>query len=268
MSECCEKHKKEYEMFCFDCKSQAEPMCSICMVEHNQQHHAKGNTHISTLVKAGMVKVEAGMKQTEKHQEEIKVHDIRVEGMMKISEEVKAKLDMKIAAIKEHWMKQYERAGANHTNVLECHEKVVKEIRSCEHRIKENLNDPKRTEKKVAKLLKNHKYWQAYKVVNRALSEDVQLNDKDIKDKFVLYEKLLNEHKQQLVTLEAATIDPAEHQRLIDANKDLAKKNEKMQGRVLIFLSHHRRIKFSERKIKAVRRPMQRSPKSSSPTRK
>ncbi len=44
----CAKHHKDLEFFCPAC-SQFTPMCSLCIYEHNQERHFKGNLHMKDM---------------------------------------------------------------------------------------------------------------------------------------------------------------------------------------------------------------------------
>lgn len=196
----CVDHNKEYEMFCFEegCPGVETPMCSLCMCEHVKKHHLKGAKHISSVVDEQLTKVDKEMAMTNKQQEQIQAYHDRAEAYLRKKDKVKAELEGKLERLLILYTNQKEMASDKNTAILQCHEKVMKEMKQCEHKIKEKINDPKRIERKIRGMMKEHSYWKAYIEVNRALEEDTQLNDRDIKTELAHWEQLTQDFEEQL----------------------------------------------------------------------
>ena len=231
----CKEHDKEFEMFCFEpgCKGEEVPMCSMCMCEHVKQHHLKGATHITSVVNTRLVQVDKEMANTGKQQDIIKAHHDTAEEYLKTRDAVKAQLEQKLEQLLMLYASQKELASDKNTAIMQCHEKIMKEMKKCEHKIKDKINDPKRLERKVVGMMKNHNYWKAYLEVNRALAEDIQLDDKEIQGELQKWQQLTKEFQGQLAELELPPIQLSEYKKMHHRNEELATDNERLKGRFL-----------------------------------
>ena len=111
----CGAHSKQYEMFCFEpgCKAEEEPMCSVCMCEHIKARHVKGATHIASIIKEKLVKVEKAREITGQQQDQIKAYHTSAEECLKIKDTVKALLEDKLAKLLALYTEQKEMATDN-----------------------------------------------------------------------------------------------------------------------------------------------------------
>ena len=209
-------------MFCFDCEGVKKPMCSLCMCEHYKTvHHINGTKHLSDLIEERLIKVEANSENTAGLQEKLKEYDNKAQKNQIAKDNLKAKLDEKLLKLKNLFKEQETLASANHADILRCHENTYKEIRKCESKLKENLNDPKRVGRKVKELLKDQKYWEGYEEVNRALDDTSKLDDIEIDKNLKEYDKLLNEHKNLLAALDITPGHASEYRQLREENEQL-----------------------------------------------
>ena len=145
-------------------------MCSLCMCEHYKTvHHINGTTHILDLIGESLKKVGKNIKNTSNLQDKLKDYDNKAQKNQIAKDNLKAKLDEKLLRLKNLFKEQESSASVNHAEILRCHENTYKEIRKCESKIKDNLNDPQKIERKVNEMLKTQRYWESYEEVNRAL---------------------------------------------------------------------------------------------------
>ena len=218
----CKEHSKELEMFCFNCEGVKKPMCSLCMCEHYKtKHDIKGSTHLADLIGEGLKKVEASIINTTELQEKLKKFDNKAQKNQIAKDSLKAKLDEKIERLKNLFKEQEKLASANHADILRCHENTYKEIRKCESKLKENISDPKKIERKVNEMLKKKRYWDGYEEVNRALEDSTKLDDDEIKKNLDDYDKLLKEHENLLAALDNAPAHASEYRLMREENEQL-----------------------------------------------
>lgn len=219
----CPKHNQQYEMFCFEpeCQGEQVPMCSMCMCEHVKLHHVNGATHITSVVKTKLLDVDKAMAMADKQQDQIRLHHETAEEYLKTKDAVKAQLEHKLERLLVLYSTQKEMASDRNTTVMQCHEKILKAMKLCEHKIKEKINDPKRIEKKVLGMVKDHKYWQAYTEVKKAIEEESKLDDKDIKDELAHWEVLVHEFRQQLQDLDVTPAHLEDFKRMREDNARL-----------------------------------------------
>lgn len=232
----CKQHDKEYEMFCFEpgCKGVEVPMCSVCMCEHVKKQHLKGATHISAVVKEQVLKLGEEMANTGKQQDTIKSYHDTAEQYLKTKDTVKEQLERRLEKLLALYSSQKEAASDKNTAILQSHEKIMKEMKKCEHKIKDKINDPQRVERKINGMMKNHNYWKAYLEVNRALAEDTQLDDKEIQEEFKTWEQLTKEFQDQLHELDVTPVLLSDYKQMHKQNTDLA--NDKTALTSILFL--------------------------------
>lgn len=226
----CREHDKEFEMFCFEpgCKGEEVPMCSMCMCEHVKKHHLNGATHISSVVNARLAQVDKEMANTGRQQDVIKAHHDTAEEYLKTRDAVKAQLEQKLERLLVLYGSQKELASDKNTAIMQCHEKIMKEMKKCEHKIKDKINDPKRVERKVVGMMKDHNYWKAFIEVNRALAEDAQLDDKEIQEELKQWQQLTKEFQGQLNELDVTPAQLSDYKKVHQRNADLTLENERL----------------------------------------
>jgi hypothetical protein len=178
---------------------------------------------LSNLIEEGLKKVGDNISNTTGLQEKLKEYDNKAQKNQIAKDNLKAKLDEKLLRLKNLFKEQENLASANHADILRCHEKTYKEIRKCESRLKENLNDPQKIDRKVKEMVKNQRYWEGYEELNRALEDTTKLDDNEINKNLIEYDKLLKEHENLLITLDI-TPEHASEFRLI------REENEKIKG--------------------------------------
>jgi len=196
-------------------------MCAMCMCEHVKLHHVKGATHITSVVKDRLLDVDKAMAMADKQQEQIRVHHETAETYLKTKDAVKAQLEDKLERLIELYGNQKELASDRNTTIMQCHEKILKEMKLCEHKIKEKINDPKRIEKKVLGMVKENKFWQAYVEVNRALDEESKLDDSEIKHELSNWEKFIQQFREQLQDLEITPVHLEDYKKMREDNARL-----------------------------------------------
>jgi hypothetical protein len=233
----CDKHNQPLEMFCFEkgCQGEKVPMCAMCMCEHVKIHHVNGATHITSVVKDRLLDVDKAMAMADKQQEVIRVHHEKAEEYLKTKDAVKAQLEQKLERLVVLYGSQKEQASDRNTTIMQCHEKILKAMKLCEHKIKEKINDPKRIEKKVLGMVKDRKYWQAYIEVNRALAEESKLDDKDIKDELSRWDVLIQEFRKQLKELDVTPAHLEDYKRMHEHNDELTKDNARLTS-IVVYL--------------------------------
>ena len=218
----CKNHLKEVEMFCSECEEVKEPMCSICMCEHYKLHHnKKGPIHLTDLIEERLKKVEISIQNTTELQKKLKEFDNKAQKNQVAKDDLKAKLDDKLERLKSLFKEQEKIASSNHADILRCHENTYKEIRKCESKLKENLSDPKKIERKVNDMIKKKRYLDGYDEVNRALEDSTKLDDTEIKKNLEDYEKLLGEHKNLLAALDNTPATASEYRQMREENEQL-----------------------------------------------
>ena len=216
MSDYCTIHNKEFEIFCVLCQGPEKPMCSICLCEHNQKYHFKGNIHIGDVVLDELSKINEEVLNTAKQKELMKDHTMKLEEALRKKDAAKVQLDDKIKKMQEFWEKQASRATSNETSLSLCKDEIMKEVDKC----KDSINDPKELERRVKGLMSQHKYWLAYKELFKALRQGGKLNDKELEAQIAKYEALYQDLMNQLNEVEAASLcDVAGYKKLAEENK-------------------------------------------------
>ncbi|MEI7563961.1 MAG: hypothetical protein WCJ39_10445 [bacterium] len=218
----CDQHSKDLEVFCSECKGLNEPMCSICMCEHVKVSHGiKGPTHIIIKIEEGLKQIEANRVNIEALQEKIKNYDNEAQEKQVENIQSKDKLDKKLAKLKNFFTIQETLASSSHANILRCHDSTYKEIRKCETKIKDNQKDKEKYEKKVREMLKDKRYWEGYEEVQLGLVETKKLDDEEIKGKLIEYQKLMEDYKNILTTLNKTPDNFSDYSQLNEENADL-----------------------------------------------
>ncbi len=236
----CREHDKEFEMFCCEpeCKGEDVPMCSVCMCEHVKKHHLKGATHISSVVNTRLVKLEKEMANTGKQQDIIKAHHDKAEEYLKTRDAVKGELEQKLERLLALYGNQKELASDKNSAIMQCHEKIMKEMKKCEHKIKDKINDPKRVERKVVGMMKDHNYWKAYLEVKRALAEDTQLDDKEIQDELQRWQQLTQEFQDQLTGLDVTPAQLSDYKKMHQRNGELTTEIDRLTSMLSMVVIH------------------------------
>jgi hypothetical protein len=173
------------------------------------------------VVKTRLLDVDKVMALAEGHHKKIVAYHDKAEDYLKAKDAVKEQLEKKLEKLVELYGNQKEEASDRNTTIMQCHEKILKAMKLCEHKIKERINDPKRTEKKVDALIKDHKYWQAYAEVNRALAEDSKLEDNEIIDELTRWQQLIQDFEQQFRNLEVTPTHIEDFKRMLELNHQL-----------------------------------------------
>jgi chromosome segregation ATPase len=192
------------------------------MCEHYKTvHHINGSTHLANLIEEGLRKVGDNISNTAGLQEKLKEYDNKAQKNQIAKDNLKAKLDEKLLKIKNLFKEQESLASHNHADILRCHEKTYKEIRKCESKLKENLNDPQKIDRKVKEMVKNQRYWEGYEELNRALEDTTKLDDKEINKNLSEYDKLLEEHQSLLAALDITPASTSEFRLMREENEQL-----------------------------------------------
>ena len=223
----CKEHNKQYEMFCFEggCKGEELPMCSMCMCEHIKRHHVKGARHVTSLVQERLADVAKVSELTKKQQDQIKTYHTSAEEYLKVKDKVKRQLEEKLENLLAFYTRQKGLASDNNSSILQSNENILKALKKCEHKIKEKINDPNRVERKVKQMIEEHNYWLAYVEVNRALVEDSQLNDQEVKAELEKCELLTKAYEKQLADLDITPVQIAEYKSMNARNAELTQQN-------------------------------------------
>ena len=212
-------------------------MCAMCMCEHVKLHHVKGATHITSVVTNRLLDVDKTMALADQQQEQIRVHHETAEKYLKTKDVVKAQLEEKLERLVVLYGNQKEMAADRNTTIMQCHEKILKAMKLCEHKIKEKMNDPKRIEKKVLAMVKDHKYWQAYVEVNRAIAEESKLDDKEIKEELMHWEELIQQFRNQLQELDVTPVHLEDYKRMRQHNAELTQDNARLTSNRVLLLT-------------------------------
>jgi thymidylate synthase ThyX len=181
------------------------------MCEHYKTvHHINGSTHLVHLIEEGLIRVGENISNTSVLQDKLKDYDNKAQKNQIAKDDLKAKLDEKLLKLKNLFKEQENLASHNHADILRCHEKTYKEIRKCESKLKENLSDPQKIDRKVKEMVKNQRYWEGYEELKRALEDTTKLDDKEISKNLKEYDKLLEEHQTLLAALEITPASTSE----------------------------------------------------------
>ena len=197
----CVKHDREYEAFCVVCKEITEPLCAICLCEHNAKHF-KGNVHITTRIKEDMKLVNEAFRSLDAQAEQLKEHGVTLQKGLKKKNEIKATLEGKLNVMRKYLDAQANCAKEQNAKILSTHESALKEIKKRENKIKENKNNPQGIQQKVDGLVDERRCWEAFKEVQSALKQDAMLDDKLIKEKTGEFEAFIRNYQSQLEEVE------------------------------------------------------------------
>lgn len=224
----CKKHNKKLEVFCLTCKGQEEPMCSICMCDHQNERHGTKATHITSLIQSVLTQVGTLMQKNEGHQQQIKAYTKDAEELITAKEAIRLKVDEKLQKLRAFYKKQKALVASNNAGIMKCHETILKEAQKGEYKITENIKDPKKVERRVTEMVQKEDYWLAFEEANRALIEDVRLDDKQIKEEFAKSETLLKAYQDQLLALDITPLDSIQYKKLTEQNEALKKEKDSL----------------------------------------
>lgn len=234
----CSKHNKKLEVFCLTCKGQEEPMCSICMCDHQNERHGTKATHITTLIQSVLIQVGNLLQKTEEQQQKIKGYNKDAEELITAKEAIRFKVDEKLQKLREFYKKQKALVASNNAAILKCHETILKEAQKGEYKIKENIKDPKKVERRVTAMVQKEDYWLAFEEANRALVEDAGVDDKHIKEEFAKSDTLLKAYQDQLLALDITPLDSSKYNKMMEDNAGLYRDNQIVRG-ILFLLSYN-----------------------------
>jgi hypothetical protein len=202
MEDKCPKHNKFYEMHCKQCSKDMVPLCALCVCEHNLEVHKLETAHMDSTIKENIKRLGEGLKKLDKQQEIVTGYCKRAEKDSETTNEIKGKIEDRINRTKELLDQKTKAVLDKHSGILETYEAVTKETNDCEHNIKQNMSDPKKTKKKVKKFISEGRYVSALNEVLRALKEDVKVDDSKVRLQIEKYEKEINEFQDLYKDLE------------------------------------------------------------------
>ena len=214
----CKKHEKRLEAFCFDCKGKNEPMCAICLCDHQKEQHKTKATHITTIINEVLIEVGKGMKNTEEQRRHIDEYSKQTEDIMALKEKTRHQLEEKLQNLRDFYKKQKALAASTNSALLNCNEKILKEAQKCEYQIKEHIKNPKKVEHRVKEMVSKEDYWLAYEEAQRALAEDTTVDDKEIKAQFGKCQEMMKNYQDQLLALDIISLHKLEHKKILDTN--------------------------------------------------
>lgn len=206
MADCCERHGKEFEMFCTHCPDARDPMCSICMCEHIQNVHHQSVTHISKMVDDSLEKLRNLQPDFDVQKRELKQYGQRLEEFARQRDSLKGKLQSKLHELRMFCKKQSDQLKDTGMGMSRSHEAVVKEIAKCSHQLNSNSSDPERAKAKIEEFRSGKRYWLAYREASRVLQERVRLDDSNIKSGLNECEEKLEEFNKQLKQMEGLAV--------------------------------------------------------------
>ena len=212
----CAVHGKKFEAFCMECGKTSEPMCSICLCAHNEKHFT-GNAHISTVVKREMDKFTEAIRSLDTQSKQLQTHSTKLEEGMKKKEEIKKVLEKKLEGMQKFVETQTAAAKEQNAQILSSHESVLKEIKTCENRIKENHENPQRIQQQIEDMTAHKQYWEAFREIERALKQDAALDESEITQKFGVFEEMLGNYQAHLDEVEKTAALAIPVYQLLDA---------------------------------------------------
>ena len=154
------------------------------------------------------------------------------EELLTAKENVRLKVDEKLTNLRAFYKKQKAEVASNNASILLCHESIMKATQKSEYKIKENMKDPRKVERRVTEMMDKEDYWIALMEAQRALSEDARFDDTHIKEEFDKGRMLLDKYKKQLVALDVIPLDSSEYTKLLDEKAGLTRDNQTVRGKV------------------------------------
>jgi hypothetical protein len=231
----CDKHKRKLEAFCDICdarEGKEQAMCAICMCEHQNQAHGGKTRHITSTIRGVLDQVIALMQKGDDHQLILQTYNKEAEELLTTKENVRLKVDEKLTNLRAFYKKQKAEVASNNASILLCHESIMKATQKSEYKIKENMKDPKKVERRVTEMMDKEDYWVALTEAQRALSEDARFDDTHIKEEFDKGRMLLDKYKKQRVALDVIPLDSSEYTKLLDEKAGLTRDNQTVRGKV------------------------------------
>lgn len=226
---CSCKRGKKLEAFCLACNNEKEenPMCSLCIVEHNNEVHGCRNIHVKDIVEKRLGVIKEKLKDLQPQKDTLRYHHISVLEQTREKEKIKKALEKKLKQIRAFWESETEKVKSHNTIMLKCQEQLVKEIAKCEHRVNENAKDPEKVEKLVKNLIRSQDYWTAYNEVQQSMKLDAKVEDSEIKVLLGKYKDLYNEYEKQYKEIErSADIDFIAFKEMKECNEKLVAENK------------------------------------------
>lgn len=220
----CDKHKRKLEAYCDICDAQEgreQAMCAICMCEHQNQLHGGKTRHITSTIKDILKQVGALMQKGEDHQLILHTYNTEAEDLLTAKEKVRLNVDEKLNKLRTFYKKQKAEVASNNASILLCHESIMKATQKSEYKIKENMKDPKKVERRVTEMMDKEDYWIALEEAQRALTEDARFDDTHIKEEFDKGRILLAKYQKQLLALDVIPLDSSEYTKLLNEKAGL-----------------------------------------------
>lgn len=229
----CDKHKRKLEAFCEICdarEGKEKAMCAICMCEHHNQLHGGKTRHITTTIKDILAQVGVLMQKGDDHQLVLQTYNKEAESLLTKKEGIRSELDKKLTKLREFYKKQKADMATNNASILLCHESIMKATQKSEYKIKENMKDPQKVERRVTDMMDKEDYWIALDEAKRALAEDARFDDTQIKEEFDKGRVLLEKYEKQLLGLDVIQLDSTEHTKLVNDRAELTRNLKAAQG--------------------------------------
>jgi hypothetical protein len=186
--------------------------------------------HIDWTIQANVNRLGEGLKKLDEQQKIVTDYCKRAEKDSERTNEIKGKIEDRVSLAKELLEQKAKVVLDTHAVIQESYEAVMKEANDCEHNIKKNMSNPKKTNKKVKKLTSQRKYISALNEVQRALREDVKVDDKKIKLQIEKYEKEIGEFQDLFKELEVWVGGIQDSKKIRDKKEELEKANSTLQG--------------------------------------
>lgn len=231
----CEKHKRDCETFCFQCKGKEEPLCPICLCEHNAALHAIKNAHITTLITKCLDDIKTALDQTSVMEQKIGEHKGKAEAIRKEKDAVLIQVGEKLGALEAYCKTQHAQAEEFDKTLVDCLKNILVEMQQWKTKLEERVKVPARLNPKVNELLEAQKYWDAYDEATAALTNEVLLDEQEVAQVFEKCGKIGDELKKQFTKLDAVDVagpGPMEMKKKCD---ELAQENAKMIGKSCLF---------------------------------
>jgi hypothetical protein len=222
----CEEHGRSKELFCFKCRKQELPMCVICLGKHENEAHGGQVVHITELIRDVLKKVGERMKEGGQHQPNIARYSEKAEELIKEKETIRIELDERLKSLMLFYTQQKAIMTDNNTAMLKSYERILKETHKTEYNINDNLQHPDKIAKRVEDMINMEDYWVALAEANRALVEDVVVDESLIKEELKDSEACLLRFKDQLATLDITPLYRSKHQALTHEQDSLLEKTK------------------------------------------
>lgn len=193
-SSLCEKHGEKLLAYCMLCKGSEEPMCAICLCEHNDIKHFKGNASFKALTEERFEKLREEEKKQEAHNKVLAEYVEKAQELAVVKGQLAKEIGKVIDTIKEVAQKQSMKVSLMDSDVTKKIAMFTRALWKERCGIRSSLCRAQGMEQEVQKEMMSKNYQKALQLLNGYKKEEI--DDTELKQSFHDYEDAIEQYKK------------------------------------------------------------------------